>query len=203
MDIIPIKRKTKNNDKIPYPLLQPSFLMIIHAPPKSGKTNLCINLLSDKRFGYIKTFENIIYISPTIEQSEDEVKVLHKNGVSIITEELDNLNEILEGIIEIQQKDNEPTLIVLDDMVGYFTQSLGFLCSRYRHYNLSIIICTQNFRSVPIICRNSADAFLLFKSHNELEMKKIDEELGGFFPNFMQYYHHVTDQKYHLSLIHI
>ena len=61
---------------------------------------------------------------------------------------------------------------------------------------MSLIVTTQNFRSLPLICRNNASAYVLFKSHNKKEIEKLDDELSGMIPDFMELYKKATDKKY-------
>jgi len=61
---------------------------------------------------------------------------------------------------------------------------------------MSLIITTQSFRSVPLICRSNASAYVLFKSHNKKEIEKLDEELGGMFLDFQELYEKATKDKF-------
>ena len=120
-----------------------------------------------------------------------------------ITEGLDQLDLILESIVEIQRakekEDRGHTLLVLDDCLGLIktigNSYFASLCSRYRHYKLSIVVTTQNFRSVPVTCRYNATAYIIFKTNNRKELKKMEEELDGNFP-FLEVYSKATDARY-------
>jgi type II secretory ATPase GspE/PulE/Tfp pilus assembly ATPase PilB-like protein len=71
LQVLPVKKHqtttNKKLDDIPPPLLRPEFLLIVVGPVRSGKGNLLVNILENKNFGYRQYFEDIIYISPTIE----------------------------------------------------------------------------------------------------------------------------------------
>ena len=99
-----------------------------------------------------------------------------------------------------KQEKLEPMLIVIDDCLGLI-KSVGHsyfsnLCSKYRHWKLSLIITSQNFRSVPITCRYNASGYVLFATKNQKEYTKIEEELSGNFPNFAEMFSTATDEKY-------
>lgn len=201
LQILPVKTfENRSIKSIPYPLQQPNFLMIIVGPCRSGKGVYLMNILLNKNLGYRDYFDNIIYISPTL-PSDKTGKILYKDDdITKITDNLEHLNDILRVIVEDQKESSEESLlVVIDDCLGMLGSNGSYfstLCSKYRHYNMSIIVTTQNFRSVPLICRSNASAYVLFKSHNKKEIEKLDDELGGMFPSFLDLYKKATDKKY-------
>lgn len=206
LEILPVKKNSKTDSKkdlIPDPLLKPEFLWIIYAPVRSGKTNLIVNLLERPDFGYRKYFDTIMYISPTIENDITGVSIMKDDKIIKITDNLEgSLDDILEAIVIHRKKDKDlkPMLIVLDDCLG-IVKAVGHsyfsnLCSRYRHWKLSLIITTQSFKAIPPTARYNATAYILFKTHNKKEYEKIEEELQGNFPNFSEIFHEATDEKY-------
>jgi hypothetical protein len=200
LQILPLKTiESRSVKTIPYPLQQPNFLMIIVGPCRSGKGVFLMNILLNKNLGYKEYFDKIIYISPTL-PSDKTGKILYKDDDIIkMTDDLEHLNEILKIIVEDQKKSEESLLVVIDDCLGLLGSNSGYfsnLCSKYRHYNMSLIVTTQNFRSIPLICRNNASSYVLFKSHNKKEIEKIDEELSNMIPDFMKLYKEATDKKF-------
>ena len=179
------------------------FLMVITAPVRSGKSNLLVNLIFNKNFGYRNYFDEIMYISPTIANDDTGRAIMEDDKIIKITEGLDQLDLILESIVEIQRakekEDRGHTLLILDDCLGLIktigNSYFASLCSRYRHYKLSIVVTTQNFRSVPVTCRYNATAYIIFKTNNRKELKKMTEELDGNFP-FLEIYNKATDARY-------
>jgi hypothetical protein len=88
---------------------------------------------------------------------------------------------------------------VLDDVLGLLGSNQSFfssLCSRYRHYNMSIVITTQDFKRIPQTARYNCSTYCLFKSHNQKEIEKLDDELGGMFPKFLDLYKEATSEKF-------
>ena len=94
-------------------------------------------------------------------------------------------------------------LLVLDDILSKDfkkTNEITYLASKFRHYELSIFLSTQSFRSVGSIIRNNATDILIFKQQNAKELDKIKEEYGelcGSEELFMRYYNYaLDDQRY-------
>jgi hypothetical protein len=200
LNILPIKTQEDRSVKsIPYPLQQPNFLLIVVGSCRSGKGVLLMNLIMNKNMGYRNYFDNIVYISPNL-PSDKTGSILYKDEeIMKITEGLENLNEILEVIVDNQKKSDESLLVVIDDCLGLIGGDNNYfstLCSKYRHFNISLIITTQNFRHIPITCRYNASGYILFKSHNKKEIEKLEEELGGMFPDFDSLYKEATKEKY-------
>jgi hypothetical protein len=200
LNILPIKTQEDRSVKsIPYPLQQPNFLLIVVGSCRSGKGVLLMNLIMNKNMGYRNYFDNIVYISTTL-PSDKTGSILYKDEeIMKITEGLENLNEILEVIVDNQKKSDESLLVVIDDCLGLIGGDNNYfstLCSKYRHFNISLIITTQNFRHIPITCRYNASGYILFKSHNKKEIEKLEEELGGMFPDFDSLYKEATKEKY-------
>jgi hypothetical protein len=207
LQVLPVKNaknlaNSKKLDNIPPPLLRPEFLMVIVGPVRSGKGNLLVNILENKNFGYKQYFDDIIYISPTIENDVTGRAIKADDSIMKITDNLDDIDLILSSIVELQQKKEtiEPTLIVLDDMLGLIKSTghsyFSNLCSKYRHWKLSLIITTQSFRSIPVVCRYNATGYIIFKTHNKKEFTKLEEELEGNFPKFEELYDQATEKKY-------
>ena len=78
------------------------------------------------------------------------------------------------------------------------------LASKFRHFEMSIFISTQSFRSIGTIIRNNATDILIFKQQNNKELEKIKEEYGELCGDgemtgedcFMKYYNHAHDEPY-------
>jgi len=178
------------------------FLLVITAPVRSGKTNLLVNLLYNDNF-YSDTFNEVMYLSPTIENDETGVAVMKDDKIIKITENLNNIDMILEAIVEMQkaqeEDEKEHTLIILDDCLGLIKNSghsyFATLCSKYRHWRLSIIVTTQNFRAIPVTARYNATCYIIFKTNNRKELEKMEEELDGNIP-FLELYAEATEERY-------
>lgn len=178
------------------------FLLVISAPVRSGKTNLLMGLLYQKNL-LRDVFDEIMYISPTIENDATGWPVRKDETVIKITENLEEIDFILESIVEIQRAKEEDerdhTLIVLDDCLGLIKSSghsyFATLCSKYRHWLISIVVTTQNFRAIPITARYNASNYIIYKTNNRKELEKMEEELDGNFP-FLDIYAEATEERY-------
>lgn len=200
LKILPVKKPTtKKVNKIPYPLQKPNFLLIVCGPCKSGKGVYLMNLIENRNFGYRDYFDNIVYISPTLE-SDTTGQVLYKDEEIVkITKDLDHFNEILEIIANKQKDSGESMLLCIDDCLGLIGSNSSFFsnfCSKYRHYNMSVVVSTQNFRSLPLICRSNASGYIFYRTHNLKEKEKMNDELSGMYPDFMDLYDKATSKKY-------
>jgi len=198
LEILPVKTEpNKNKHKIPSILPQPPFLLTIQAPVRSGKSNLIMNLIYR---WYKNLFEDIYFISPTV-KNDKTLKILYKDDdIMKIDEDLDQLDSILDEIKDQQDKTpedlRENILICIDDCLGFLKKGFANLCSRYRHYKISMIVTSQSFRSVPVICRVNSSHYILFKTNNQKELEKIEEEFGGNYKNFLDMYTDATSKRY-------
>ena len=119
-----------------------------------------------------------------------------------INDNLEDLDGILKVIIEEKEKKEDEIkkfyLIILDDCLGFIKPKsyVSYLCSRYRHYKISLIFTSQNFRSINNIIRTNATFYLLFKTTNRKEYDKYEEEFGGLFPHFEEMYEDATKEPY-------
>lgn len=222
MDLRILKVKTEKENILPiekelHPHLpRHAFLELIVAPPRSGKSSLIANMLANHNY-YNKYdskkdefyFQTIYYISPS--QLFDRVTktYLQKLETEVIQisdpEDIKQIEHVLKDIMKNQMKlheEEEPMkriLIVLDDCIGYFDDSLATLCSRYRHWSLSIIITSQQYRKIPLLIRNCAGHIIVFKLNNSKEIEKITDEWGEAYTtpaNFESILRHSTEKKY-------
>lgn len=167
-----------------------SFIMLLVAPPKTGKSNLVGNILCNSNFYGLDYWDEIIYFSPTAEIDDTTSSFLKKiDNATVISDhnDLKNMSSMITSIIDEQKqadaKDRERKLLVFDDCIGYFDKSsvLGHLATRYRHYDLSIILCSQQYKKIPLIMRNCATAIIYFNLGNKKEFEKIFDEFGRSF----------------------
>jgi hypothetical protein len=212
LDILPLKKKPiKKNVNIPYPLLDTSeggFVMCLIAPTCSGKTYVISNLIHNVNFGMKKEFDEIIFISPTL-QHDANLKYMEKceDIVQISDlESLENLDAVLNEIIksQIEKKDEkEPILVVLDDCVQFFNNHsvLNNLPQLSRHYKISFIVSTQSYMALPVRLRKNSSEYLIFRIYNIKDYKAIEEEIGSEYENFDKLYNEATEQKYNFLFL--
>ena len=84
------------------------------------------------------------------------------------------------------KKDRPKGMIVIDDSVGNSAMKRGgtlqsFL-SRYRHWNMNVMMSVQSFRALSTIARaNATDAIIFNGIYNMKEWEKIEEEYGDMY----------------------
>lgn len=184
-------------------LPQPQFLTLIIGSVRSGKTNYLINALrngtdfyGEDYWDYYKIISNTLnndtkgkYFKDAFDDCEDHYS-----------------DKMIQDLIASQKKyerEDMPTmLILLDDILSRDfkkTNDITYLCSKFRHYEMSIFLTTQSFRSVGTIIRNNATNILIFRQNNSKELDKIKEEyseLCGSEERFMEYYNLAHDQPH-------
>ena len=196
---IPVyKSSVDNTSDLPFipkkPLPVKSFLLYIVGSPGSGKTSLMMSLLTshptkknkDKNLYYFKFFDNIFLISGSLQtlpnsflkQLPDEKKLNKYTD-----------NEMIDIIESLQEADNDNNLLVLDDVIKDLNRSKIlskiFLNRRHITHNsdnegqggLAIIVLSQKFTLLNLEYRNAVSHFILFKTSNATELKRIKEEI--------------------------
>lgn len=195
-------------------LLRPPFLLVVNGNVRTGKSNLMMNLIYNQSF-YKDYFDSIFFVSPTVMNDETLQHLREDDDIVKLSENLENIDEIVKTIVESKQEnDNDDKdsseetekkhwLLVLDDCLGFIKQRsyISFLCTRYRHYKISIIISSQNFRSIPNVIRQNSSGYLIFKTTNNKEYNKIEDEMGGLLPDFEKLYEIATDKPYNFLFI--
>jgi Cdc6-like AAA superfamily ATPase len=196
---IPVyKSSVDNTSDLPFipqkPLPVKSFLLYIVGSPGSGKTSLMMSLLTshptkknkDKNLYYFKFFDNIFIISGSLQ-------TLPRPFLKLLPEEK-KLNkysddEMIDIIESLQEGDNDNNLIVLDDVIKDLNRSKIlskiFLNRRHITHNsemegqggLAVIVLSQKFTLLNLEYRNAVSHFILFKTSNASELKRIKEEI--------------------------
>lgn len=211
LDVLPVKIKIPVVDDLNPILPCHAFLMGIIAPPRSGKTNLIMNLLLNDQFYYNKKkapysyFDEIFYLSPTQNFDKTACEMLPKleNLVQISDpDELIYADTILDKITkeqaEAEPEDRKKILVVMDDLVGIIDKlpKLQQISTKFRHYSLSIIIVSQSYRKIPSVIRNCFTCMIMFDLKNEKEFKKIEDEFTGSIPNSVAMIQHIVHKRY-------
>jgi hypothetical protein len=205
LSILPLKEKKDGNSKwsdIEHLISHP-FTMCIHAPSRSGKSVVISNFLYNEEFNFKKRFDKVIFISPTIlidktleyAKDDDDVVKIYED------EYLENLDDVLTTILHNQKKDHDKeedksVLLILDDCLMYLKgKGLSYLATKNRHYNISMILTTQYYKSLAPVIRANATHWLLFKTHNEKEHSNIVEDFNSF-PTFENFYSTAIAEPY-------
>ena len=184
-------------------LPQPQFLTLCIGSVRSGKTNYLINALrngddfyGDDFWDYYKIISNTI--------NNDTKGKYFKDAFQDVDDHY--TDQMIKDLVSSQKKydrEDMPTMcILLDDILSRDfkkTNDISYLCSKFRHYEMSIFLTTQSFRSVSNIIRNNSTNVLIFRHNNQKELEKIKEEyseLCGSEDLFMEYYNLAHDQPY-------
>lgn len=186
----------KFNDIIKEPFPNHSFFMTILGPPKSGKTNLLINMITNKKI-YKKVFDKIILVMPTTSMKSIKNNIFsdlptdqHFNELSpdvfikikSVRDEFDRLEEL-----EKEKKKKPKTrrmLVIFDDVLSQLKDPENYnllvsLATRYRHLRVSVILLAQYLRNIPKPMRSQISHLVAFKMPNELDKKILREEYIG------------------------
>ena len=193
-----------NKYKPIHPFLpKPQFLCLCIGSVRSGKTNYLINALrngddfyGDDYWDYYKIISNTI--------NNDTKGKYFKDAFHDVEDHY--TDQMIKDVILSQKKydrEDMPTMcILLDDILSRDfkkTNDISFLCSKFRHYEMSIFLTTQSFRSISTIIRNNATDILIFRQNNQKELEKIKEEYGelcGSEEQFMEYYNLAMNEPY-------
>jgi hypothetical protein len=159
-----------------------NFSMLVVGSSGSGKSVLVFNLIT--KF-YKNFFDMIVLISPT-GKTDDIQKALKLPDSRVITD-MDKAEEALQKIMDIQSESikkegfehSKKILVYLDDVVGdsKFMNSKAMVNSfiKNRHYNISVILCSQYYKAIPRRMRMQS-ACNFFFACPETEMTTIAED---------------------------
>tara|TARA_R110000868_G_scaffold185862_2_gene427897 strand:+ start:1135 stop:1977 length:843 start_codon:yes stop_codon:yes gene_type:complete len=211
LEVLPVKIRIPEQDDL-NPVLPPhAFLMGIIAPPRSGKTNLIMNLLLNEQFYYNKKkapysyFDEVMYLSPTSPFDKTCCEMLPKLENLIQISDPDELvmadtilNQITKEQAEAEPEDRKKLLVIMDDMVGIIDKlpKLQQISTKFRHYSLSIIIVSQSYRKIPSVIRNCFTCMIVFDLKNEKEFTKIQDEFTGSIPNSEKMIQQIVNKRY-------
>jgi len=109
--------------------LQHPFIIIVAGPRRCGKSSFLIRLI-ECRQQLCDVYDNIVWCD-----SENNTPH-HLKNVSFV-----------KGVPNIENTENVPTLIVLDDLMdsGYSTKVSEFFTKGSHHRNIRLVLITHNF----------------------------------------------------------
>jgi hypothetical protein len=172
---------------IPKPLPQQGgFAMLIVGKPRSGKTNLLLNLTTKAHKNFNRKFDRVYLWSPSIHTMENDPFGLLPEDQKFESLTLDNLQTVLSEIKDSSEK----ILFILDDVIadmrGKGKAQLENLLHKVffnrRHLagkggSVSIIATSQTYNKVDPKLRKTASQLILFESKNKKELDSIFEEV--------------------------
>jgi hypothetical protein len=214
MEATPLKiYKVKDlEDKDKYPplnpiLCQPPFLLIGYGSVRSGKTNSLINMMRRKDMYGTDFFDQVLVISNT---AKNDPKMYKFMGEAFKLEDHYE-NRMIDNLISSQNKydrEDMPTqLLILDDIISRdfkksSSNAINSLATRFRHYELSIMIFVQSARAVSNMIRSNATDILIYRQQSNLEWDKLKEEYSDLAPkNFEKYYSISQMERYNFLYI--
>jgi len=179
------------------------FLTLIIGSVRSGKTNYLINALRNGDDFYGEDYWDAYKIISNTLNNDTKGKYFTDAFADCEDHYTDQMiKELIQSQKKYEREDMPTMLILLDDILSRDfkkTNDITYLCSKFRHYEMSIFLTTQSFRSVGTIIRNNATNVLIFRQNNAKELDKIKEEyseLCGSEELFMTYYNLAHDSPF-------
>jgi energy-coupling factor transporter ATP-binding protein EcfA2 len=126
------------------------------------------------------------YIKTRMDKLKQNIKEYTMKKLKVDNEQI--LDNITKERIEKAYNKNlkkmykpEHNILIIEDALGTFKikSKLTYLFTRHRWYNLTIIISSQSFRSLPVVMRNNCVLNFIFQTNNK-ELKKIAEEFSNY-----------------------
>lgn len=194
-------------DKSKYPPLnpilpQPPFLLIGYGSVRSGKTNSLINMMRRSDMYGTDYWEDVTVISNT---AGNDPKMYKFMGDAFRLEDHYE-NRMIDELVTSQKKysreDMPTSLLILDDIISRdfkksSSNAINSLATRFRHYELSIMIFVQSARAVSNMIRSNATDILIYRQQSNLEWEKLKEEYSDLAPkNFENYYKISQSERY-------
>ncbi len=198
--IPPFKSDIDDKSDLPYIPEKPldsmckSFLLYVIGSPGSGKSSTMMSLLTshpskknpNKPKYWWKFFDNIFLISGSLQ-------TLPSKFTKLLPDEKKYnkySDDLMEDIVDVlKEGENENNLILMDDVIKDLNRSkiLSKICLNRRHIThdenqdgnggLAIIILSQKFTLLNLEYRNAVSHFIIFKTINATELKRMREEI--------------------------
>ena len=166
---------------------KPFHLTIVGATA-TGKTNYLLDMLEKNYKGHLNT---IWLICPTFFKNETylEWKYVDDPEFVSIPCSLSDVETFIQAVIAASQeygsfKDGNKNLLILDDVAACCAaknRNGGLVESAFgsRHDGLSVIVITQQFKSVSKAWRDNQSHFVFFYNPNKKDMDEMFETLLG------------------------
>lgn len=211
--IIKAPETKEDKNEISKILFQPPFRIIVVAPSNSGKSVLISNLISSPDLPYRKFFKKNIFIwSSTFSLNDPSFSMSDNIEKTNIYDEY-NENSIMEivneqiGIIHKYSKKKAPHLLfIFDDVVQDLPKTKMSIMNKLffssRHYNISLILLSQQYKMVNRPLRLNASDIIIFQTSNNQEIQKISEEQAIEVNRFKQILKEATEEPFSFLVIH-
>ncbi len=200
------------DDTIPKPLPQMGgFAMLIVGKPRSGKTNLLLNLTTKLNKNFNKKFDRVFLFSPSCHTMEnDPFELLPEDQKYEVATE-----QNIQGVLDIIKDSQEKVLLILDDCIsdirgkgkGDIENLLHRVFFNRRHLagkggSLSIIATSQTYNKIDPKLRKTCSHLILFENKNKKELDSIfDEAILIPKKEFFDVLRYIYDRKYRFMYI--
>jgi len=175
------------DETIPKPLPQQGgFAMLVIGKPRSGKTNLLLNLTTKANKNFNRKFDRVYLFSPSVLTMENNPFELLPDDQKFEELTLENLTSVLAEIKESSEK----VLFILDDVIadmrGKGKAQLENLLHKVffnrRHLagkggSVSIIATSQTYNKIDPKIRRTASHLIFFENKNKKELDTIFDEV--------------------------
>lgn len=179
---------TKINPELP----KPPFRWILVGSSGSGKTNLIKNILFEKKWGYVKYFDEIYVFSGSkddLEEYKGYANKLNLQNKMGFYQKFDDAgikkicDEVEEDNNSIRIKNPVRCLFVMDDQICNNVSSISKLNSideimiRGRHAHISCIVSTQKYTALNQNIRKlNASAITIFQQTNRQDLESVAKD---------------------------
>ncbi|MAL77363.1 MAG: hypothetical protein CMM62_20570 [Rhodospirillaceae bacterium] len=200
------------DETIPKPLPQQGgFAMLIIGKPRSGKTNLLLNLTTKAHKNFNRKFDKVFLFSPSVNTMENDPFELLPEDQKFEVATQENLIGVLDTIKDTGEK----VLMILDDCIsdirGKGKSEIENLLHRIffnrRHLagkggSLSIIATSQTYNKIDPKLRKTASHLVFFENKNKKELDSIFEEVI-LIPKkeFYDVLRYIFDKKYQFMYV--
>ena len=211
LDSITNENNKKHNEKWPYIPDHP-YRIIIIGGSGSGKTNALINLINeqndiDKIYLYARDLSQPKY-EYLIKKRED-VGIKHLNNPNAFIEFSNTMDDVYENIHDYNSNRRRKIQIVFDDMIVDIMTNKKFqaiikeLFIRCRKLNISFVVITQSYFSVPKDVRLNSTHYLIMKINNKRELQNIaiNHSADIDYQDFIKIYRECTKEPYNVLTI--
>tara|TARA_R110002074_G_scaffold201433_5_gene369361 strand:- start:93 stop:878 length:786 start_codon:yes stop_codon:yes gene_type:complete len=200
------------DNSIPKPLPQQGgFAMLLVGKPRSGKTNLLLNLTTKAHKNFNRKFDRVFLISPSVNTMENDPFELLPDDQKFEVATEDNIREILDTIKDTGDK----CLLILDDCIsdirgkgkGDIESLLHRIFFNRRHLagkggSLSIIATSQTYNKIDPKLRKTCSHLILFENKNKREIDSIyDEVILIPKTEFFDVLRYIYDRKFRFMYI--
>jgi|TARA_R100000479_G_scaffold167193_1_gene107505 hypothetical protein len=172
---------------IPKPLPQQGgFAWLIVGKPRSGKTNLLLNLTTKSHRNLNRKFDRVFLFSPSVATMENNPFELLPDDQKYDELTLENLNYVLDEI----EGTGDKVLLILDDVIAdmrgkgkaQLENKLHKVFFNRRHLagkggSVSIIATSQTYNKIDPKVRRTASHLTFFENKNKKELDTIFDEV--------------------------